>query len=103
MYKTFNELWEEAEKLLEAETQISSVDDLLKEAVGKFSALDMLNTLSSKESMPIEDVLRLKTNAMGKLLLVLTQISAKDNLNVYAALRGAIDDKKISLFEEKYK
>lgn len=100
----FETLWEEAEKLLDHETKISSFSELVKEAMGKLSALDALDSLASKStSMPTEDLHRLKMNAVGKLLLVLTQLSAKDSLNVYAALRAAIDDKKITLFEEKYK
>lgn len=100
----FENLWEEAEKLLKQDTDISSCHELLKEAIGKLSALDALNTLSQKEeSMSPEDAIKLKTNIMGKLILVLTQISAKDNINVYAALKAALDDKKITIFEAKYK
>lgn len=96
----FENLWEEAENVLKEDSNSSSHQQLIKEAMGKLSALEALTNL---KEMPQNDLNRLKANAMGKLLLIITQISCKDSINVYAALRAAIDDKKIDLFEIKYK
>lgn len=101
MVKTFDNIWEDAEKLLEQETSHSSTSQLIKECIAKLSMLDSLSSLEN--TMPTEDLLRLKSHAMGKVLLVLTQISMKDNINVYTALRDVIENRKISLLEEKYK
>ena len=101
----FETLWEDAEKSLQTETSISSFSELVKDAMSKLMVLDQLDVMVSKESSVLsnDEKMRLKSNTLGKLVLSLTQISAKEGINVYAALKAALDDRKISIFEAKYK
>lgn len=97
---TFDQLWEEAEKTLQEETAMSlSSQELIKELIAKLNLYEKFNSLE----MDPADKATLLTNAMGKALLVLTQISFKDNINTYAALKAALDDKKVEIFTERYK
>lgn len=96
----FENLWEEAETIMQDEVSISSSEELVKEAEGK---LGIYNLINKNTSMLEVDKNRLKAHTFGKILLVLTQLSAKDNINVYAALKTALDEVKIELLEEKYK
>lgn len=96
----FENIWEEAEVLLKDDTAVSTLESLSKELSAKISIYEKIDSMAG---MSPEDKERLKTNAMGKILLVLTQFSQKDNINVYAALKAAVDSRKISIFEEKYK
>ena len=100
MVMSFSELWEEAETVMQDEVSVSSSEELVKEAEGK---LRIYNLINRNSSMPEEDQRRLKSHTFGKIMLVLTQLSAKDNINVYAALKTALDETKIGLLESKYK
>ena len=99
MAETFNELWENAEKALKEETNLSSSEDLVKEIIAKFK----LYSLVSNSGFAEEDCSRLRSHAFGKILLAITQLSFKDNVNVYAALKIALDEAKLNSFEAKYK
>lgn len=100
MIMSFSELWENAEKTLGEEIAISSPEELIKEASAKFN---LYSLLSNNNNLSEEDKLRFKTHTFGKILLALTKLSAKDNVNVFIALKNALDDAKIEMFEEKYK
>lgn len=100
----FEHLWEDAEKTLDEETKTSSFRELTSFAMGILGTLEAIDGASQREGEISQETIQgLKTNAMGKLLLVLTQISSKDSINVYAALKAALDNKRISIFEERYK
>lgn len=98
----FETLWEQAEQLLQAETSISSWDELTQEALAKLHVLvQMKEEIFSGSSR--EELIQLRANVLGKLLLVLSQLSAKDGINVYAALNQAVENRKITVFENRYK
>lgn len=96
----FEELWEDAEKLLETETNISELSELVTEFKAKLSIYEALD---STENLSKQDLAKLKGHTFGKLLLLMTQISAKDGINVFAALRTACNNSKIEALETKYK
>lgn len=100
MLNHFEELWEESEKTLHDEISVSSSEELIAEIIGKLSVYSALDTNSLFAE---DDKSRLKTHTLGKILLSLTKLSAKDNVNVFAALKTALDEAKINLFESKYK
>lgn len=98
----FEDLWEEAEQLLQTETSVSSWQELTKEALGKLNVLGQM-TDETFVGPSDEEKRQLRANVLGKLLLVMTQLSAKDGINVFAALKSAIENRKISIFEDRYK
>lgn len=98
----FEDLWEQAEELLRAETSVSSWEDLTQEALAKFHVLAQIKEETFSASTP-EELIQLRANVLGKLLLVLSQLSAKNGINVYAALNQAVENRKISVFENRYK
>ena len=99
MAETFNELWENAEKALKEETNSSSSENIVKEIIAKFKLYSMLNSSAFTE----EDQIRLRAHAFGKILLCITQLSLKDNVNVHTALKTALDEANLNSFEAKYK
>jgi hypothetical protein len=96
----FEDLWIEAESLLSNETSISSLQEIVKELIAKAEVFSRLEEVLS--SSPVEGAKLLEGNAFGKLLLVVAQITAKQNINAYAALRMAIDDRKVEQLMLKY-
>lgn len=100
MSNHFEDLWESAEKTLQEDTDVSDSASILKEI---YSKLTVYTALDSNASMSQEDRSRLKIHIFGKILLTITQLSYKDNVDVYKALKSALDEARISQLEEKYK
>ncbi len=93
----FEDLWEMAEK--------TSPQDLdLKEIIGQLrSSVEEIKDLykaaeSSKDSKLVQ---AMKSKAMGRLLVSLTALSAKDKIDVYAALKDQLDVAKIKELIDK--
>lgn len=98
----FEDLWEQAEQLLQTETSVSSWDELMQEALAKLHVLAQMKEETFSGSTHAE-LVQLRANVLGKLLLVMSQLSAKDGINVYAALNQAVENRKITVFENRYK
>jgi hypothetical protein len=84
--KHFEDLWEECEKLhaaFNAKEPISTVMDELSMKINLYKMLD------SKDEIPKEEIQKIKSRTLGEILLTLTHLSLKENINVFDALNTA--------------
>ena len=99
----FEDLWNEAEQLLAENTKVSRLEELGREGEVKMRLLGCVRQLQYEDHRSDEEVKSLMTRTMGKLLLTLTQISMKENIDVFAALKDAVEAEKVYIFEKRYK
>lgn len=86
----FEDLWEDSEKLhLDAD-----VKDILNELILK---INLYQIIDSKSEIPDDERIKVKSRTMGEILLTLTNLSFKDNINVYNELKTANQLKKAEM------
>lgn len=79
----FEELWEKCEKLHDKETATLAIIEELE------MKLNLYKLLSENISVPEHELKMIKSRAMGEILLTLTNLSQKDNVDVFEALSVA--------------
>jgi hypothetical protein len=96
----FEDLWEKCEKFHQAEGNEGSAASLIDELMMK---LNLYKVIDLKPEIPEEDRQKIKSRTLGEILLTLTQLSLKDNINVFEALSVALQYRTIETYSEKYK
>lgn len=96
----FENLWDKAEELQSEANQLNDTSSLINELILKSKLYQSINSNSSH--MTEEDLQKIKLRALGEVLLVLTGISQKDNIDVYKALQEALQFKSIEFYDQKY-
>jgi hypothetical protein len=91
--KHFEELWEEAEKLFDADKL--KVDSILNELQAKVSLYRLLGA----GSFDAAELASAQASMIGKMLMTLASLSLKENVNTYAALAEAIQEKRLMTME----
>jgi hypothetical protein len=94
----FEELWVQCENLQKdiiKDEPVSTILDELLLKIGLYRALD-------RQEIPSQDRDSIKSRTMGEILLTLTKLSMKDNVNVYEALNTAMQYRSIDHFQKKY-
>ena len=86
---TFEELWVKCEDLQKEITAENSTSSILESIV---MIINLYKTIDAKE-IPNVDQQQIKSCTMGEILLALTAISLKDNINVYEALNTALQSR----------
>jgi hypothetical protein len=87
----FEELWEKCEKLhVGNEEAASSIIEELTMKMGIYRAVDL------KTEIPDVERVKIKSRIMGEILLTLTHLSLKDNINVFESLSMAMQFKELS-------
>jgi hypothetical protein len=76
----FEDLWEQCEKLHQ-ESNSTDVSIIIDELLMKLKLYKMLD-----DKIKTEDQLLAKSRLLGEILLTITKISLKDNINVFDAL-----------------
>ena len=97
--KTFDELWNACETFhqqISPDASISNIIDGLLMKISLYQAID------ARHEIPEEERQQAKSRAMGEILLTLTHLSLKDNLNVFEALAIALRYRNAEFFEQKY-
>jgi hypothetical protein len=79
----FEDIWNEAEKLSDNKTDLEFISSLKEE-------IDTLEKLTD----PME-----RAESMGSVLFLLAALSKAYNINVAAALKNAITNRKIDIYE----
>jgi len=79
----FEELWEKCEKLHHDEDNPSIIIDELMMKLNLYKAIDQ------KSEIPKEEAQKIKSLAMGEILLTITNLSLVDNINVFNSLNTA--------------
>jgi hypothetical protein len=98
MSDQFADLWNTAESLLQTETNSLSVQNLTEQLITQMSAYRAID----ESTAPVEAKNKLKENWMGSILLTMTQLSYKDNINTFTALQLAVEKIKILELSTKY-
>ena len=95
----FEDLWEKCEKFHQSEGMEGSAAALIDELMMK---LNLYKVIDLKEEIPAEDRQKIKSRTLGEILLTLTQLSLKDNINVFEALSVALQYRSIETYSQKY-
>ncbi len=83
--KHFEELWEECETMhsqFNGNDPLSSIMDELSMKINLYKALDY-------KTLPQEELQKIKSRTLGEILLTLTHLSLKENINVFESLSVA--------------
>lgn len=97
--KHFEELWEECERLHQDTINEGTSSDLINELIMK---LNIYKVIDLKTEIPDEERQKIKSRTLGEILLTLTQLSLKDNINVFEALHTAYKYRSIEYYSTKY-
>lgn len=92
----FEELWTKCEELHSNEEATPAILDELMLKVNLYKAID------SKTEIPESERQSIKSRTMGEILLTLTKLSMKDNINVYETLSIAMQYRSIESHSKKY-
>ena len=94
----FEELWEKGENFFKnnSDLGVQAIVDELMMKINLYKALD------SRTEIPEEEKRKLQSRTMGEILLTLTHLSLKDNINTYEALSMALQYRSIEHFSKKH-
>jgi hypothetical protein len=96
--KHFEELWVKCEDFQKEATAGSTVQGIIEELSMKISLYKAIDT---KTEIPDEDRKKVKSRILGEILLTLTGLSLKDNINVYEALNIALQYRSIDFYVKR--
>lgn len=91
--KHFEDVWEDAEKLFDANKL--NVDSILNELQAKISLYRLLGAGSFDPA----ELASAQASMIGKMLMTLTSLSLKENVNAYTALQQAIEERRLMKME----
>ncbi len=95
----FEELWERCEKFHQESNGSGSISSLVDELMMK---LNLYKAIDEKTEIPEDERLKIKSRTMGEILLTLTNLSLKDNVNVFEALSIALQYRSVEHYSQKY-
>ena len=95
----FEELWEKCENFHKESTKEVSVQALLDDMSYKIT---LYKALDSKSEIPKDELEKAKSRIMGEILLTLTNLSLRDNINVFDALGLALQYKSVGFYTQKH-
>ena len=95
----FEELWDKCETFHKENASDESSADLVQELTMK---LGLYSAIAQKSEITSEDMEKAKSRLIGEILLSLTAISLKDNINVFDALYLALMQHSIGHYSDKY-
>lgn len=92
MSNHFEILWEQCEKFQKEANGSSDIPTVIEELLMKIS---LYKAIDAKTEIPIEDRQKVKSRTLGEILLTLTALSLKDNINVYDSLNIALQYRSV--------
>jgi len=95
----FEELWEKCENLHKEMGESDNQALLMEELMMK---VELYKAISAKRDVPDEERQKAKSRALGEILLTLTHVSLKDNINVFEALGVAFQYRSVRHYNQKY-
>lgn len=93
----FEDLWEKCEYFHKEFSSQDQTASILQELDLK---INLYNLLDNKQ-IPEEEKNKIKNRTFGEILLTLTNLSLKDNINVYSALYTALQYREIDTYSKK--
>ena len=94
----FEELWESCENFYKDSKLITNSKALLEELDLK---INLYKAVDSKQEIPEEERQKVKSRVLGEILLTLTGLSLKDNVNVYESLSIALQYRSADFYSRK--
>lgn len=95
----FEELWEKCEQFHQPnDTEVSA--PAVIEALSL--KLDLYKAIDGVSEMSTEDIHQAKSRTLGEILMSLTQLSLKDNINVFDALQLALHYRNVEQLNKKH-
>jgi len=95
----FEELWEKCETFHQEAAANETTASIVEELAYKIT---LYKALDSKAEIPEEDRQKAKSRLLGEIMLTLTKLSLKDNVNVFDALGVALQYKSVGFFAKKH-
>jgi hypothetical protein len=95
----FEDLWEKCENYHSENSTEESSSEVIHELMMK---LKLYSTIIDKSETQLEDIKRAKSRLMGEILLSLSALSLKDNINVFNAMNTALIHHNIEDYSDKY-
>lgn len=83
----FEELWVHCEKVHQEAIVRGTVPEILNELSMK---LNFYKVIDQRKDLPPEEMRQFRIRAVGEILLVLTNLSMVENINVFDALNAAV-------------
>ena len=99
MIQHFEELWEKCEDFQKEASINDNVQSIIDELLLK---INLYKVIDAKTEIPEEDRQKVKSRTLGEILLTLTGLSLKDNINVYEALNIALQYRSVDFFNKKH-
>jgi hypothetical protein len=96
---SFEDLWNKCEgfqKDASANTQVQQITDELVLKINLYKVID------AKQEIPEEERQKVKSRILGEILLAITCLSFKDNINIYESLSLALQYRSIDHYDKKY-
>lgn len=95
----FEELWEKCEKFHQENSKDTTVQAIMEELMLK---VNLYKAIDQKTEVPPEEREKIKARTLGEILLTLTNLSLKDNVNVFEVLSIALQYRSIEYYSKKY-
>lgn len=95
----FEELWEKCEKFHQDNSSNDKVSSLIDELMLK---LNLYKAIDLKTDIPVEERQMIKSRTLGEILLTLTNMSLRDNINVFESLNLALQYRSVEHYSKKY-
>ena len=92
----FETIWNKSEELIASEVSKQPTAPIIEELIAK---LALYKALDLNDKIPEEEKQKLKTHLFGKLLIALSKLSFKENVNVYTAMKQAMEELRLSQLE----
>lgn len=83
----FEELWEKCENFQKETSNNIAIQNMIEELIMK---LDLYKAIDLKSEIPDEERKKIKSCILGEILLVVTSVSFKDDINVFESLSLAL-------------
>lgn len=96
----FEELWERCENLQREAADHTDVKGIIDDLMMKLTLYKAFETKSAE--LPKEEFQKGKSRMLGEILLVITCLSFKDNVNVFEALNTALYYRSIQHLDKKH-
>jgi hypothetical protein len=94
----FEDLWEKCENLFSDTISADSTSDIIKELLVKINIYKTIHESDYKS----EDLHNIKLRTFGEILLTLTNLSLKEQINVFKALASSYTYKAIEYYSKKH-
>ena len=95
----FEDLWTKCEDFQKEASEARDIPGMAEELIMK---INLYKAMTDKTKIPTEELQKMRTRILGEILLTLTGLSLKDNVNVFEALAQALQYRTIEHLDSKH-